>query len=268
MDMPQDNARSRRALSAVIGTSLVRTCSAGIALAALATAFGCTETKIYQAGPLSDAGVDDDASVPLVSSGTGTFAIGASNATFVPPSDFTATSAGAGFRFFFVTATIRNDGESLPLPLLAGRFFVTTQNNVSFDAGELDFTGRCDGRGVAKGGIASCGLEFAIPVDAVPTTLSYRGDEQRSASAPIGSIEGPQANKDGGGDSGASGAGDFGKECGSAKDCSGIASVCGAPQLPYCTAQNCAAGEANEGVCPAGFSCASFPGYPSFCERE
>ena len=60
----------------------------------------------------------------------------------------------------------------------------------------------------------------------------------------------------------------FGKPCAAMADCGGDAPVCAAPQLPYCTQIHCMPGEANAGVCPAGYTCFSVPGYPSGCLRN
>jgi hypothetical protein len=55
-------------------------------------------------------------------------------------------------------------------------------------------------------------------------------------------------------------------------DCAGVAPICAdltkLGQTVMCTQINCAAGEANAGVCPAGFTCFAFPGYPSVCTKE
>jgi hypothetical protein len=58
----------------------------------------------------------------------------------------------------------------------------------------------------------------------------------------------------------------FGKACSAPGDCAGgNATICGAPQLPLCTQIDCLAGEANEGVCPAGWQCLTVPPNPSVC---
>lgn len=57
----------------------------------------------------------------------------------------------------------------------------------------------------------------------------------------------------------------FGKTCATADDCGGDAPVCGAPQLPICTQVLCAAGEANEGVCPPAWQCLTVAPNPSVC---
>lgn len=60
----------------------------------------------------------------------------------------------------------------------------------------------------------------------------------------------------------------FGKPCAAMAECGGDAPICAAPQLPYCTQKDCKAGEANAGVCPAGFTCIKVPGYPSGCMKD
>ena len=55
-------------------------------------------------------------------------------------------------------------------------------------------------------------------------------------------------------------------------DCGGLAPICAdltkLGQSVMCTQIDCSAGEANAGVCPGGFSCFAFPGYPSVCTKE
>jgi hypothetical protein len=55
-------------------------------------------------------------------------------------------------------------------------------------------------------------------------------------------------------------------------DCGGRAPVCAdlSPlgQSVMCTLLDCAAGEANAGACPGGFSCFVVPGYPSLCTKD
>ncbi len=55
-------------------------------------------------------------------------------------------------------------------------------------------------------------------------------------------------------------------------DCGGAAPVCAdlSPlgQSVMCTQIDCAAGEANEGACPSGFTCFAVSGYPSVCIKE
>lgn len=52
-------------------------------------------------------------------------------------------------------------------------------------------------------------------------------------------------------------------------DCGGDAPVCAdltpLGQSVMCTQLDCAAGEANAGACPSGFTCFAVPGYPSVC---
>lgn len=57
----------------------------------------------------------------------------------------------------------------------------------------------------------------------------------------------------------------FGVACSSEAQCGGDAPIC-APPLGYCTNINCGPGEANEGICPEGWTC--YPasgGNPSAC---
>ncbi len=68
---------------------------------------------------------------------------------------------------------------------------------------------------------------------------------------------------EGGGDAGSN----FGKPCTTAADCSGDAPVCAQPYATYCTQTQCAAGEANAGVCPSGWQCLVIPGAPSVCSH-
>ena len=61
----------------------------------------------------------------------------------------------------------------------------------------------------------------------------------------------------------------FGKACTTPSDCSGKSPVCAPAPLGYCTNLQCSPGEANAGVCPAGFMC--FPaaaGNPSACVKS
>lgn len=60
----------------------------------------------------------------------------------------------------------------------------------------------------------------------------------------------------------------FGTPCTAAKDCPGDAPICAQPKLPYCTQIDCEPGEANAGVCPAGFTCVHLPGLPSGCLKN
>ena len=64
----------------------------------------------------------------------------------------------------------------------------------------------------------------------------------------------------------------FGTECQDqegSSDCGGEAPVCAdmtpLGQSVYCTQIDCAEGEANAGVCAAGFTCFAVSGYPSVC---
>jgi hypothetical protein len=54
-------------------------------------------------------------------------------------------------------------------------------------------------------------------------------------------------------------------------DCGGEAPLCAdltqLGQSVMCTQRDCSAGEENAGVCPAGFTCFAFPGYPSVCTK-
>jgi hypothetical protein len=67
----------------------------------------------------------------------------------------------------------------------------------------------------------------------------------------------------------------FGTACedtNASSDCAGVAPICAdltkLGQSVMCTQINCSAGEANAGVCPGGFTCFAFPGYPSVCTKE
>ncbi|HET9934059.1 MAG TPA: hypothetical protein VFQ35_25320 [Polyangiaceae bacterium] len=56
------------------------------------------------------------------------------------------------------------------------------------------------------------------------------------------------------------------KQCTQPADCTGNSPICAPAPLGYCTNINCSPGEANEGICPAGWTC--FPaggGNPSAC---
>jgi len=77
-----------------------------------------------------------------------------------------------------------------------------------------------------------------------------------------------------GGETGIGGA-PFGSACKDStdsSDCGGVAPICAdltkLGQSVMCTQINCSPGEANAGVCPSGFSCFAFPGYPSVCTKE
>jgi hypothetical protein len=67
---------------------------------------------------------------------------------------------------------------------------------------------------------------------------------------------------------GAPAASTFGKACTAQADCSGDAPVCAAPQLPYCTQISCQPGEANAGLCPAGFICVGGGAAGSACMKK
>ena len=60
----------------------------------------------------------------------------------------------------------------------------------------------------------------------------------------------------------------FGTPCKAMADCPSDAPICAAPKLPYCTQINCEPGEANAGICPAGFTCVHLPGLPSGCLKD
>lgn len=60
----------------------------------------------------------------------------------------------------------------------------------------------------------------------------------------------------------------FGQTCAKMADCPSDAPICPAPKLPYCTQIDCEPGEANAGVCPAGFTCVRLPGLPSGCLKD
>ena len=51
---------------------------------------------------------------------------------------------------------------------------------------------------------------------------------------------------------------DFGRSCAVQEDCGGKAPLCGAPQLPLCTAANCLQGESE---CPADWTCIDVTSY-------
>jgi hypothetical protein len=62
------------------------------------------------------------------------------------------------------------------------------------------------------------------------------------------------------------------KDTTASSDCAGVAPICAdlskLGQSVMCTQIDCSAGEANAGVCPSGFSCFAFPGYPSVCTKD
>jgi len=62
------------------------------------------------------------------------------------------------------------------------------------------------------------------------------------------------------------------KDSTDSSDCGGIAPICAdltkLGQSMMCTQIDCSPGEANAGVCPSGFRCFAFPGYPSVCTKE
>lgn len=62
------------------------------------------------------------------------------------------------------------------------------------------------------------------------------------------------------------------KDTTASSDCGGIAPVCAdltkLGGSVMCTQIDCSVGEANAGVCPEGFTCFAFPGYPSVCTKE
>jgi hypothetical protein len=62
---------------------------------------------------------------------------------------------------------------------------------------------------------------------------------------------------------------DFGTPCADtvgSSDCGGTAPLCAPfPAGSLCTQIFCQAGEVNEGVCPEGWQCVTYPGNPSVC---
>jgi hypothetical protein len=57
----------------------------------------------------------------------------------------------------------------------------------------------------------------------------------------------------------------FGTPCETNTDCGGDAPVCATDPLFYCSELECGAGEANEGVCPEGWTCLKYLDNPSAC---
>jgi len=58
----------------------------------------------------------------------------------------------------------------------------------------------------------------------------------------------------------------FGTVCASNADCGGDAPICATDPLFYCSQIDCSAGEANEGACPASWTCfPKAPDHPSAC---
>lgn len=57
----------------------------------------------------------------------------------------------------------------------------------------------------------------------------------------------------------------FGTPCETNADCGGDAPVCATDPLFYCSQLECDAGEANEGVCPEGWTCLKYLDNPSAC---
>lgn len=87
------------------------------------------------------------------------------------------------------------------------------------------------------------------------------------ANAPSTDAAGDVEASDAGGDAAPASETEFGKACAAMADCPASAPICGAPQVPYCTQIYCKAGEANAGVCPAGFTCTDTP-VASVCLKQ
>jgi hypothetical protein len=57
----------------------------------------------------------------------------------------------------------------------------------------------------------------------------------------------------------------YGTVCQSNAQCGGPAPICATDPLNYCSQIDCEAGEANEGICPAGWRCFKYQDNPSIC---
>jgi hypothetical protein len=58
----------------------------------------------------------------------------------------------------------------------------------------------------------------------------------------------------------------FGTPCQANDECGGDAPICATDPLFYCSQIDCSAGEANDGACPAGWTCfPKAPDHPSAC---
>jgi hypothetical protein len=57
----------------------------------------------------------------------------------------------------------------------------------------------------------------------------------------------------------------FGTPCETNADCGGDAPVCATDPLFYCSQLDCDVGEANDGVCPEGWTCLKYLDNPSAC---
>lgn len=125
--------------------------------------------------------------------------------------------------------------------------------------------------------LAAAGCKDEEPCDAGEESIGTAcypvasGGSAGSASAPVAGApaEGGAADVPGGsggteplGNPDAS----FGTPCEANTDCGGDAPICATDPLFYCSQIDCSAGEANEGACPAGWTC--FPkaaDHPSAC---
>ena len=94
----------------------------------------------------------------------------------------------------------------------------------------------------------------------------FENSELQCEAVPAPAPEASASAEGGAGGGEAAAATSFGKTCAAQTDCSGDAPICGAPQLPYCTQVSCNPGEANAGVCPAGFTCVGAA--PSACIKS
>ena len=119
------------------------------------------------------------------------------------------------------------------------------------DSGQIEKNSQCYPPPASAGKTGSAGGESGGAGGA-------GGEPDAAAGAPSGALDTP-----------------FGTACQDNKassDCGGVAPVCAdltkLGQTMMCTQLNCAAGEANAGACPEGFTCFAFPGYPSVCTKE
>jgi len=135
--------------------------------------------------------------------------------------------------------------------------------------------------GMILGALGLCALVVACkdddpcdPGQIVQNTQCYPAPGNGGAPGTGGAESGGEPDVAGGGSSSVAET-PFGTPCQDttgSSDCAGIAPICGdltkLGQTVMCTQINCSAGEANAGVCPAGFTCFAFPGYPSVCTKE
>ncbi|MBV9948557.1 MAG: hypothetical protein JOZ69_17035 [Myxococcales bacterium] len=120
-------------------------------------------------------------------------------------------------------------------------------------------------------GVTSTGCWDTHPCD--PDQIDVGGTCAAAPSPPVAGDGGGRRAQggtvdDGGAGEGGPAASHFGDMCTTSADCSGDAPFCAQPFAPLCTQQNCAAGEANAGACPAvGWQCVMIPGAPSVCVK-